>query len=48
MSIPTGMIHDPLSAAMVTALQVAAKFGCAAVEEIEDDFVLLRAEGVCV
>ena len=42
------MVHDPLSAAVVAAFQVASKFGGATGKKVEQDLVLLRAQGVCV
>jgi hypothetical protein len=42
------MVHDPLSTALVAAFNVASHIGGAAVEKVEEDFVLLRAQGVCV
>ena len=45
-SIPAGMVHDPFSTAVVTALPMASHMSSAAVEDVEQYFVLLRAHGV--
>ena len=41
-TVTAGMIHDALSATMVAALDVAAKFGGAAVKQVGYDPVLIR------
>jgi len=47
-SVSAGMVHDPLSAAVVTTLHMASHMSSAAVEDVEHDPVLLRAHGVCL
>ena len=47
-SVTAGMIHDTLSAAVVTALNVAATICGAAVNDVGYDPVLIRPQGICV
>jgi len=47
-SITAGMVHDTLSAAVVTSIDVTAKFVSSAVDQVIYDLTLRRVKGICL